>query len=370
MHNLRSLPHQRRLYLLLLSFLGNLTLCLTLSNCQFVSALLPPSQPTPTPTIPVSADQKKQGASELQAFQYWITVLKNAGRQVDGYQQRYNRDQQALQQATTKTTYQAVLKTTQADVQTIELPAIKVETSILQKQLQTLASNWKNRHPHHDSYNNITYKMGFEYDNQTGIGTWIQEDLSAATTFANYQQIVANTNMYLTNFKAKVTNTSDKAPYDQVHQTDLNLINNYQKTRNEVLVVSLAEQSMRVYDHSRLIKAFQVTTGQPNKPTPPGSWWIESRQKDIIFKSSDPISSPYWYPDTPIHYAMQFHSNGYFIHDSWWRAEYGPNTQFPHQDTTGDSAADVGSHGCINMSLNDAQWVYDHVRLYTNVIVY
>ena len=127
---------------------------------------------------------------------------------------------------------------------------------------------------------------------------------------------------------------------------------------------------MRVYDHSKLIKAFQVTTGQPNKPTPPGSWWVESHQKNITFKSDDPKTSPYWYPDTPIHYAMQYHSNGYFIHDSWWRAEYGPNTQFPHQDTTGDTAADVGSHGCINMFLNDAQWVYNHVRLYTDVIVY
>lgn len=297
-------------------------------------------------------------------------MLKNAGRQVDSYQQQYNRDQRALQQATTETTYQAVLKITKSNVQTIELPAIKAEASSLQQQLQTQASNWEKSHSHRDTYNNTTYKMGFEYDNQTGIGTWIQNDLSVATTFANYQQIVADLNMYLTNFKAMTTNASDTTPYDQVHQADLDLINHYQKTQNEVLVISLTEQSMRVYDHSKLIKAFQVTTGQPNKPTPPGSWWVESHQKNITFKSDDPKTSPYWYPDTPIHYAMQYHSNGYFIHDSWWRAEYGPNTQFPHQDTTGDTAADVGSHGCINMFLNDAQWVYNHVRLYTDVIVY
>jgi lipoprotein-anchoring transpeptidase ErfK/SrfK len=365
---LRRQPPQIRQYTLLLTFLGTLTFCLFLSGCQYAEQSQTPIRAAKV--TPISVSLEKQGADELQTFQQALTQLKNAGRPIDSYQQLYNHDRQALQQASTETTYQAALKATRVDAQKIELPALKAEASTLQQQLQTDASQWESQHLYHDSYNNITYQMGFEYDNRTGIGTWIQADLTAARTSADYQQIIANTTMYLTNFKAMSSDASDPTPYDQVHQSDLDLINSYQKSADKVLVVSLAAQSMRVYDHSKLIKSFMVTTGQPNKPTPPGSWWVEAHQKNIIFKSSDKKSSPYWYPDTPIHYAMQYHSNGYFIHDSWWRAEYGPRTQFPHQDTTGDISSDVGSHGCINMSLTDAQWIYNYVKLYTSVIVY
>lgn len=358
----------KRLPTLLSSLLCLVALCIALSSCQFAAF---PQASTPAPSVtPISTNLKEKGAHELQIMQHAITQLKSAGKQTNAYQQQYNHDQRALQQARTAPTYQAALNTTTTDAQKIELPAIKAEIGTLQQQLQTEDSEWESGHLYHDTYNNITYKMGFEYDNQTGIGTWIQDSLSTASTIADYQQIVDNTNMYLTNFNAMTINVSDPTPYNQVHQSDLHLINTYQKTNDEVLVVSLSEQAIRVYDHNTLIKAFYITTGQPNKPSPPGSWWIESHQKNIIFKSSDPKSSPYWYPDTPIHYAMQYHSDGYFIHDSWWRAEYGPNTQFPHQDSTGDTSADVGSHGCINMSLTDAQWVYNYVRLYTDVIVY
>jgi lipoprotein-anchoring transpeptidase ErfK/SrfK len=366
--SLRRLLTQIQRYTLLPAWLGTLTLCLILSGCSYAEPFQAFSQPAKV--TPISSSLKQQGAQELQAFQHALTQLKNANKPTTSYQQQYNHDLQALQHASTGRAYQAALKTITSDTKNIELLASKAEASTLQQHLQADVAHWENSHLYQDAYNNTTYKLGFEYDNQTGIGTWIQDDLSDATSVADYQQIIADTNMYQTNFNAMTSNASDTTPYDQVHQSDLKLINNYQETQNEVLVVSLSEQSMRVYDHSKLIKAFLVTTGQPNKPTPPGSWWVESHQKNIIFKSSDPKSSPYWYPDTPIHYAMQYHSNGYFIHDSWWRAEYGPNTQFPHQDTTGDISSDVGSHGCINMSLTDAQWVYNYVRLYTDVIVY
>ncbi|GER91805.1 hypothetical protein KDW_59670 [Dictyobacter vulcani] len=326
--------------------------------------------PTPTPTPAISASLQQQGTQELQSLQQWINTMKQYGGQTDTYQQQYNSDQQALQNARTATTYQAALDTTRGHVEDIKMPAIKVEQQSLQQQLQTQAAAWEKDHPHLDTFNNTTYKMGFEYDDQTGIGTWIKDDVSAAKTFADYQQIVENTKMYLNNFKAMTQNAGDKTAYNQPHQADMDLMKTYGKTDGRVLVVSLGEQSMRVYDKGTLIKSFLVTTGQPDKPTPPGSWWVESHQTHITFKSIAPKGDKYWYPDTPINYAMQYHSDGYFVHDSWWRAEYGPNTQFPHQDVSGDTAADVGSHGCVNMSKDDAHWVYDHVQLFTGIIIY
>lgn len=364
-----SMQKSRLFYLL-----SGLVLCLVLSGCQ-VPGLAPTETkaapiPTPTPTPAISASLQQQGTQELQSLQQWITTMKQSGGQTDTYQQQYNSDQQALQNAKTASTYRAALDTTRGHVEDIKMPAIKVEQQSLQQQLQTQAAAWEKDHPHLDTFNNTTYKMGFEYDDKTGIGTWIKDDVSAAKTFADYQQIVENTKMYLNNFKTMTQNASDKTAYDQPHQADMDLMKTYGKTDGRVLVVSLGEQSMRVYDKGTLIKSFLVTTGQPDKPTPPGSWWVESHQTHITFKSIAPKGDPYWYPDTPINYAMQYHSDGYFVHDSWWRAEYGPNTQFPHKDVSGDTAADVGSHGCVNMSKDDAHWVYDHVQLFTSILIY
>jgi len=136
------------------------------------------------------------------------------------------------------------------------------------------------------------------------------------------------------------------------------------------VVVSLAEQLIRIYQDRKLLEAFQVTTGQPDLPTPPGTWWIEGKQSPTVFKADVPPSSPEWYPPTPIHYAMAYHSNGYFLHDSWWRSEYGPGTNFPHFDPDGTRYALQGSHGCINMSEANAAWLYRFVQLYTHVLIY
>ncbi|GCE21188.1 L,D-transpeptidase [Dictyobacter kobayashii] len=377
MHTTRSTSTSSMRRVRLPYLLCALTFCLLLSGCQVpgfggnASTNSNTTQvPTPTPTPEISASLKNQGNMELQTLQQWISTLKQYGGQADSYQQQYTSDQQALQNAHSADTYQAALNTTRDHVNTIKMPAIKQEQQSLQQQLQQQASDWENTHPHLDTFNNKTYKMGFEYDDQTGIGTWIKDDLSTAKTFADYQQIVENTNMFMINLKAMMENANDKTPYNQPHQADLKLLQTYNKTDKLVMVVSLSEQTMRIYDHSKLIKTLLVTTGQPEKPTPPGSWWVESHQTHITFKSIAPKGDPYWYPDTPINFAMQYHSDGYFIHDSWWRAEYGPNTQFPHQDVTGDSGADVGSHGCVNLSKSDAQWVYDHVQLFTGIIIY
>jgi hypothetical protein len=104
--------------------------------------------------------------------------------------------------------------------------------------------------------------------------------------------------MYLTNFQAMQANSKDQTPYNQVHQTDLQLIKAYGRTEQKVLIISLSEQAMRVYDHDRLVNAFLVTTGRSEKPSRPGSWWVESHEQNVIFKADVPPSDPSWYPNS------------------------------------------------------------------------
>ncbi len=140
---------------------------------------------------------------------------------------------------------------------------------------------------------------------------------------------------------------------------------------SEVLVVSLVEQTLRYYQNGKLVRAFHITSGQFALPSPPGYWQIIDRESPTVFKSSEPKGSAFWYPDTKINFAMEYHSGGYFFHDSWWRVNYGVGTNFPHYDTGGDkSFAGDGSHGCINMAESDIAWLYPNTTYNAQVILY
>lgn len=333
----------------------------------------PGSSSTPhTITTPaVSPALQRRGDAQLQTFQQWIALMQQYQGDVTNYQQQYNSDQQALHAAQNNTAYQKALHTLDAHVAAIQMPALKTEASSLFQQLQQDAANFGRQHTYYDSYNNTTYPLGYQYGPNGATGPlWLQGELSSAQTLSDYQQAIEDLNMDLTNFQAMAADYNDKTPYTQVHQTDIQLLQHYGYMNSKVVVVSLAEQAVRVYDSGKLVRAFLVTTGQPDLPTPPGTWWVEGKKSPDEFKSTAPQNSPEWYPPTPINYAMQFHSNGYFLHDSWWRTEYGPGTNFPHLDPGGTQYSIHGSHGCVNMSETDAAWLYSFVKVYTHVLIY
>ena len=352
-------------------FIGVLVLFLLLLSACSSTTTGGTAQSTPTtlPTPTIDATLRNQGDTQLQTFQQWISLMQKYNGNATTYQQQYTTDQQALKNAQTSVAYKTALATLHTHVQAIQIPAMKAESVSLQQQLQQDVTNWGKTHQYHDSYNNTTYPLGFEYGS-TGIGGWVQDEINSSQTMADFQQTIEDLNMYLTNFQAMSTDSSDKTPYNQVHQTDMQLLQKYGMMNAKTVVISVAEQAMRVYDHGKLVNAFLVTTGRPDKPSPPGTWWVEGKKSPTVFKAGVPQSSPYWYPDTPINYAMQYHSNGYYIHDSWWRNDYGPSTQFPHQDSSGDSFSSQGSHGCVNISKADAAWLYSFVAVYTHVVIY
>ncbi|MFL5586493.1 MAG: L,D-transpeptidase [Ktedonobacteraceae bacterium] len=349
------------LCLVLLSACGSLS---NGGNRQSVS-----STPTALPTPAVDPTLQNQGTTELQTFQQWITLMQKYNGNTAMFQQQYTSDQEALQNAKTSTAYKTALSTLKNHVLGIQIPAMKTEGQSLQQQLQQGVASFGQKHQYHDAYDNNTYPLGFEYGS-SGMGGWLHDELSSARTVSDYQQAIEDANMWLTNFQAMASNSSDKTPYNQVHNSDLQLLQHYGMMNKKVIVISLEEQAMRVYQNGKLVNAFLVTTGRPDRPSLPGTWWVEGKQSPTVFKANVPQSSPYWYPDTPINYAVQYHSNGYFIHDSWWRADYGPGTQFPHQDASGDIYSAQGSHGCINMAKDNAAWVYGFVELYTHIVVY
>ncbi|MEO7018634.1 MAG: L,D-transpeptidase [Ktedonobacteraceae bacterium] len=248
-----------------------------------------------------------------------------------------------------------------------QIATLKTEALSLQQQLEQEATTWSNQHTYFDSYDGKTYNLGYEYQALANYPT--QYLLDSAQSVADYQYIIGQLQGWLANFTAYTSNFNDTTPYNQVHATDMQIMQQNSATTGQAVVISLAEQAMRVYQDGQLVNAFQVVTGKPDHPSLPGNWQIESKVTNTTFTSGKQPGQDGYYPPTPIAIAMQYHSDGYFIHQSWWRSQYGPNKQFPHMDPGGTLFANDGSHGCINMSTADVTWLYTFAQVHTTKII-
>lgn len=110
--------------------------------------------------------------------------------------------------------------------------------------------------------------------------------------------------------------------------------------------VDLSDQRMYAYEGDTLVNTFVVSTGTWQTPTVTGKFkvWIKLR--------SAPMSGPgYYLPDVP--YIMYFYGD-YGIHGTYWHNNFGVPM----------------SHGCVNLSIPDAEWAYNFASVGTVVNVH
>ncbi|MBV8695652.1 MAG: L,D-transpeptidase family protein [Ktedonobacteraceae bacterium] len=311
------------------------------------------------------------GTAKLKEFAADIANIQQYGQSVTTYQQHLQTDQAALSKAKTLDDLLKVSTQIDNDLASIQLPLLRSEAHYLLKQYQQEVNNWGNSHLYHDSYDGGVYQLDYEYNEEYGIGSDLDAAVQSAQTSDDYQAAIDLISNDMLNLKAMEADSNDTTSWDQPHNTDIQLMKNYNLMAKQVFVVSLIEQTLRFYQNGKLIRAFHITSGQYAKPSPPGLWSIFSRESPTVFKSSEPKGSAFWYPDTNINFAMEYHDGGYFFHDSWWRVNYGPGTNFPHYDSGGDETfAGNGSHGCINMQEDEASWLYNNSSYGASVIVY
>jgi lipoprotein-anchoring transpeptidase ErfK/SrfK len=308
-------------------------------------------------------------AAKLSNFKSEIDQLESYGINASAYSKLYNADLAQSSKVKTVAGYLAFFQKVDADVASMQNNLVQGEASALINKLNAEATAWGNAHLYHDSYDGNNYILDSGYT-QAGIGYWLNQDLNAAASPSDYQSVVDEENNEFFNLQMMEADYKDPTPYNQVHATDMQMLNHYNLQKGQVLVVSLVEQAMRVYQDGHLVRAFHVTTGRVELPSLPGVWSVVNRQSPTTFVSSDPPGSPYYYPPTPINYAIEYHVDGYFVHDAWWRNQFGPGTQFPHNDQTSPGFSTNGSHGCINMQEDDAAWVYAHTDWNTTIVVY
>lgn len=330
----------------------------TLVNAQYQQAVVNTIQALPFIT-----------ATKFNAFETQVNQLKTFGVNATPYQNRLNADKAMMSKTKNIQDYEAFSKQIDTDVAAMHSDYVTGEATYLVKQFHKEAIAWGNANAYLDKNDGKKYPLDAGYL-QPGAGEDLDNALSYAVTPDDYQGVVDQVNDEFFNLHMMEADYTDKTPYNQVHSTDQQMLDHYKLQKGTVLMVSQPESALRVYKDGKLIKSFVVTLGRVELPVVPGVWPVLNRLSPTTFKSPYPKGSPYYYDPTPIHYAINYHWGGYFVHDSWWRADYGTGTQFPHTDATGNVSASNGSHGCVNMQLDQAAWVYNNTDFSTQIVIY
>lgn len=115
--------------------------------------------------------------------------------------------------------------------------------------------------------------------------------------------------------------------------------------------VDLSEQTARYYDASgNLLHSCGIVSGLPtaDRATPTGVYFLNHKQSPSVLTGYKPNGEIDY--ETPVSYWMPFVGNSVGLHDATWQSSFG-----------GTRYKTNGSHGCVNLSLADAQWFYDNL---------
>lgn len=105
--------------------------------------------------------------------------------------------------------------------------------------------------------------------------------------------------------------------------------------------VNLAEQTLAVYDHNRMVFATLMASGLDPYWTRPGVFQIyKKKETENMSGAFEADRSDYYYLEN-VPYTMYF-DKARALHGAYWRAMFG----YPQ------------SHGCVNLSVGDAAWVF------------
>jgi lipoprotein-anchoring transpeptidase ErfK/SrfK len=98
--------------------------------------------------------------------------------------------------------------------------------------------------------------------------------------------------------------------------------------------VDLSNQMTYAYEGDQLVASFLVSTGTYLHPTVTGQYYIY-----VKYEYADMAGPGYYLPDVP--YVMYFY-RGYGLHGTYWHSNFGTPM----------------SHGCINLTIPDAAWLF------------
>ena len=118
---------------------------------------------------------------------------------------------------------------------------------------------------------------------------------------------------------------------------------------------NLTQQLMVAYDGRTPVRTAVTTTGMAGWETPPGYYWIINRVPNETM-TSGAIGADHFFKLEDVLFTQYFTEVGHAIHYAWWR--------------TAETIGRPGSHGCLNLLLDDARFFWDWADYGTGVYVH
>ncbi|XNL31129.1 Ig-like domain-containing protein [Longispora sp. K20-0274] len=126
---------------------------------------------------------------------------------------------------------------------------------------------------------------------------------------------------------------------------------------SRVLEVDNATKQMVAKKDGQVVRTMRVSLGKTSTPSSSGNLVVMDKLDKTIFDSSTygvPANSPDGYR-SEIHYAQRLTWSGEFIHAAPW--------------SVGDQGVRNVSHGCVNVSWEDAEWVFAFTTIGDPVVI-
>lgn len=118
------------------------------------------------------------------------------------------------------------------------------------------------------------------------------------------------------------------------------------------IMVDISEQRLYAYTHGLLENSFLVSTGVQKYPTPVGDFSVLAKVPvvDYIWTYGPNHPDNYSLPKVPWNLRFKPH---YYIHYAYWHNDFGRRR----------------SHGCVNLPLEPAKWIYNWAEVGTPVTI-
>jgi lipoprotein-anchoring transpeptidase ErfK/SrfK len=116
-------------------------------------------------------------------------------------------------------------------------------------------------------------------------------------------------------------------------------------------VASISAHTFTVSRNGEVLRTLPASMGKPTRPTPMGNFTALSKERTVVMDSRTigiPLSSPEGYLITAS-YAVRVTSSGVYVHSAPWSVD-------------SQGYANV-SHGCINLSPDNAAWYFNTVNV-------
>jgi len=118
----------------------------------------------------------------------------------------------------------------------------------------------------------------------------------------------------------------------------------------KAIVISISHQMLWAYKGDQVVLSSYVSTGRTGFETPVGSFAVLTKLPSQTMEGV--IGGEYYnVPDVP--WVLYFTNSGHALHGTYWHNNFGTPM----------------SHGCVNLPLDVAAWLYDWAPVGTRVLI-